>query len=62
MMVCVGSTATSGDGQEEIVLRDDIGFAQGELPVEDIEEFPFDATDITFTKNSGPCRPIGILR
>ena len=61
MVVCVGSSGSSG-GQEELVLCDNIGLSQGKLPVEDIEEFPFYATDISFAKHSGPCRPIGILR
>jgi len=61
MMVCVESSGASG-GQEEVMLCDNIGLSHGKLPVEDVEEFPFYAADITFAKHSGPCRPIGILR
>ena len=49
-------------GGQEAVLNNDIGLSQGEIPVEDVEEFPFYATDITFSKHSSPCCPIGILR
>lgn len=61
MMVCVESGGTGGS-QEEVMLRDNIGLPHGKLPVEDVEEFPFYAADITFAKHSGPCRPIGVLR
>lgn len=60
-MVYVELGGTSG-GQQEVVLCNDIGFSQGKLPVEDVEEFPFYAADIAFSEHSGPCGPIGILR
>jgi len=60
MIVYVG-LGGAGGGEEEVVLRDDIGFAQGKLPIEDIEEFPFYAADVTFPKHPGPRCPIGVL-
>lgn len=60
MLICVGPCEASG-GEEEVVLRNYVGFAQGELPIEDIEEFPFYTADIALSKQSGPRRPIGIL-
>ena len=61
VVVCVGSGGTGG-GQEEVVLRNDFGFPQRKFPVEDIEEFPFYAADIAFSKHPGACSPIDILR
>lgn len=61
MMVYVGLCGTCG-GQEEVVLRNDIGLSQGKLPVEDFEEFPFYAADVASSKHSGPRRPMDILR
>lgn len=60
-MVYVGLCGTCG-GQEEVVLRNDIGLSQGKLPVEDFEEFPFYAADVASSKHSGPRRPMDILR
>jgi hypothetical protein len=60
VMVYLGLVGTGG-GQEESVLCNDIGFSQGKFPVEDIEEFPFYAADITPSKQPCPRRPIGVL-
>ena len=57
-MICVGL----GGSKEESELCDDVGLSQGKFPVDDIEEFSFHATDIAFAKQSGPGRPIGVLR
>lgn len=51
-----------GGSKEESELCDDVGLSQGKLPVDDIEEFPLYAADITFAEQSGPRCPIGILR
>ena len=61
MMVCVGLCWRCG-GNEEVELRNDVGLAQGQLPVQDVEELPFHTTNIALSKQSGPCRPIDVLR
>jgi hypothetical protein len=64
VVVAVVSVGLGGVGgsKEESELCDDVGLPQGKLPVDDIEEFPFNATDITFAEQSGPSCPIGVLR
>jgi hypothetical protein len=61
MMKCVGLCDPSG-GKEQVVLRNYVGFVEGELPVEDIEKLPFYAADIALSEQSCPRCPIGILR
>lgn len=59
-VICVG-LCEPGSGKEEVELCSDIGLVQGELPVQDVKEFPFHTADIALSKQSGPRCPIRIL-
>ena len=61
MTICVTPRESSGS-EEEVVLHNYVRFAEGELPVEDIDEFPFYTADIALSEQSGPSCPIDILR
>jgi hypothetical protein len=60
MVMRVGLSGPGG-GKEEVVLCDNVGLAQGEVPVEDVKEFPLDAADIALSEQPSPRRPIGVL-
>jgi hypothetical protein len=60
MTVWLGFGETGG-GKEEIVLRGDVGLSQGEVPIEDVEEFPLYAADIAPSKHTGTRCPMSIL-
>jgi hypothetical protein len=49
-------------GGKEVVLCNYVRLAQGEFPVEDVEELSLYAADIALPKQSCPRRPIGVLR
>lgn len=60
MMISVGLCGPGG-GEEEVELCNDVGLAQREFPVQDVEELPFYTTNVTLSKQPGPCRPIDVL-
>lgn len=61
MMVCMGLCGPNC-GSKEVVLRNYVRLAQGELPVEDVEELSLYAADIALPEQSCPRCPIDILR
>lgn len=49
------------DGEEGIVVCEEIRLADGELKVEDIEELTLDAADVTLAEDSSAERPVDVL-
>lgn len=44
-----------------IIVFQDVDFSHRELPIENIEKFPFNATDVTSTEHPGTQGPVVVL-
>ena len=43
----------AGEGEEGVVVREEVGLGDGEFEVEDVEELTLDAADVALAE--GPC-------
>ena len=52
----------AGEGEEGVVVREEVGFGDAELEVEDVEELTLDAPDIPLAEDPGAERPVDVLQ
>ena len=51
----------AGDGEEGVVVCEEIGLRNGEFPVEDVEELTLDTADVALPENASAERPVDVL-
>ena len=52
----------AGEGEEGVVVREEVGFGDGELEVEDVQELALDTTDVALAEDPGAERPVDVLQ
>ena len=52
----------AGEGEEGVVVREEVGFGDAELEVEDVEELTLDAADVALAEDPRAQRPVNVLK
>ena len=52
----------AGEGEEGVVVREEVGFGDAELEVEDVGELTLDAADVTHAEDPRAQRPVNVLK
>ena len=50
-----------GEGEDGVVVREEVGLGEAELVVEDVEELALDPPDVPLAEDSGAERPVDVL-
>lgn len=58
----VGAAGGEDEGDDGVVVREEVGLVEGELVVEDIEELALDAADVALAEHAGAQRPVHVLQ
>ena len=56
--VCGGAR----EREEGVMVREEVGFGDGELEVENVEELALDATNVALAEDPGAERPVDVLQ
>ena len=51
----------AGEGEDGVVVCEDVGLGDGEFEVEDVEELTLDAADVTLAEDASAECPVDIL-
>ena len=52
----------AGEGEEGVVVREEVGLGDGEFEIEDVEELTLDAANIALAEDSRAKRPVNVLQ
>ena len=52
----------AGEGEEGVVVREEVGFGDAELEVEAVEELTLDAADVALAEDPRAQRPVNVLK
>ena len=52
----------AGEGEEGVVVREEVGFGDAELEVEDVEELTLDAADVALAEDPHAQRTVNVLK